>query len=100
MVISHSTPECQAAFHLSQLARNFHQRKEKCCKRKGEKCGLGGPPRIFRGHYRAPPLEIGGKDGRTQNKEAPFTFSFTLSWLLIIPRQEAKREGVRLETQH
>lgn len=69
MVISHSTPKCQAAFHLSQLARNFHQRKEKCCKRKGETCGLGGPPRIFRGHYIALPLETGGKMGELKTRD-------------------------------
>ena len=91
MVISHTTPKCQATFHLSQLARNFHQRKQKCCERKGEKCGLGRPLRVFRGHHRAPTLDIGGKGGRAQNKETSLTF-FTLSWLLIMPRQEAERE--------
>ena len=59
-----------------------------------------GTAKNIQGALQSSPLEIGGKDGRTQNKETPCTSSFTLSWLLIIPRQEAKREGVRLETQH
>ena len=66
----------------------------------GRKMWAWGTAKNIQGALQSSPTGDRGKDGRTQNKEAPFTFSFTLSWLLIIPRQEAKREGVRLETQH